>query len=72
MECIHFPDDPNANCALCKPKPKVDLWESISEGVIAKYYGPCALCPGTIYPEDIIVETEDGWAHKNCREDGRG
>ena len=68
--CIHFPDDPNAVCTICKKtdRPVVDAWEAVP--VQAKYHGECVECTKTIYPGDAIVQSYDGWAHANCRARG--
>lgn len=69
--CIHFPDDPNANCSLCKKKPGVDVWDTIEVGVsgstVAMYYGTCVECGGSIYEGDLIQSGGGGWRHENCR-----
>lgn len=74
-ECIHFPDDPNAICTLCKPKPKRDPWAfdgevaSISSGggFEAKYAGTCVDCGGSIYEGDLIRSGGGGYRHVDCR-----
>lgn len=68
MECVHFPDDPNAVCTICKPKPVVDAWDAVP--CEAKYYGLCVVCEQTVYPGDVIISNTAGWAHEDCRASG--
>lgn len=74
-ECIHFPDDPNANCSLCKPKPKVDPWETeawpeFKSIFTAIYHGTCCKCDQHIYPGDSIVREGNEYRHQDCRAHG--
>jgi hypothetical protein len=67
--CIHFPDDPNAVCSICKPKPVVDAWEAVP--VVARYPGECLTCHASIQIGDVIVQGRDGgWSHEDCRARG--
>lgn len=70
-ECIHFPDDPNAVCTMCKPKSNEDSWETVGDREFeAQYYGSCVECGGAIYKGDFIVSGGGGYKHENCRAHG--
>jgi hypothetical protein len=72
--CVHFPDDPNAKCTICKPKPAPTpvfgepsgFAEQGQAGVTqAEHYGTCKDCGSTIEPGDDIKYSErhKGWVH---------
>lgn len=73
-ECIHFPDDPNAVCTICHPKPAPTPQFSEPSGfreqgdvgvVEAKFHGTCPDCQSTIYPGDSVKYSDKrkGWVH---------
>lgn len=66
--CIHFPDDENANCSMCKSKPKVDSWDVVADrGIVeAQYAGTCGACGASIYENDLIRNGRHGWQHIDC------